>query len=127
MLTTDSQKDGKINADGRYRNQRKQFQMGENPKLSILKMYREQVTHCTGKTGKMEEKKFPIRGNTGNLESLRKHREFCLLKLKILFFFRSWIGLPIQFCVCNSHKSCKLAQGKYAVGQGKHREFKNTI
>ena len=27
----------------------------------------------------------------------------------------------------NSHKLCKLAQGKLAVGQGKHREFENTI
>ena len=30
-------------------------------------------------------------------------------------------------CVCNSHKSHKLAQGKFAVRQGKHREFENTI
>ena len=30
-------------------------------------------------------------------------------------------------CVCNSHKSRKLAQGKFAIGQGKHREFKNAI
>ena len=41
---------------------------------------------------------------------------------KIPFFSRSWIGLPSQFCVCNSYKLCKLAQGKSAVGQGKHRE-----
>ena len=40
----------------------------------------------------------------------------------IHFFSRSWIGLPSQFCVCNTHKLCKLAQGKFAVGQGKHRE-----
>ena len=40
---------------------------------------------------------------------------------------RSWIGRPSQFCVCNSHKLCKLAQGKFVVGQGKHREFENTI
>ena len=36
--------------------------------------------------------------------------------------FRSWISLSSQFCVCNSHKSCKLAQGKFAVGQGRNRE-----
>ena len=42
-------------------------------------------------------------------------------------FSRSWIGLPSPFCVCNTHKICKLAQGKFAVGQGKHREFENTI
>ena len=35
------------------------------------------------------------------------------------FFSRSWIGLPSQFCVCNTHKLCKLAQGKFAVRQGK--------
>ena len=39
----------------------------------------------------------------------------------------SWISLPIQFFVCNSHKLFKLAQGKFVVGQGKHREFENTI
>ena len=32
------------------------------------------------------------------------------------------MGLPSQFCVCNSYKSCKLAQGKFAFGQGKNRE-----
>ena len=37
------------------------------------------------------------------------------------------MGLPSQFCVCNSHKLCKLAQGKCAVGQGKNSEFENTI
>ena len=42
------------------------------------------------------------------------------------FFSRRWIGLPSQFCVCNWHKLCKLAQGKLGVRQGKqgkHREF----
>ena len=39
-----------------------------------------QGTHGTGKTGKMT-KKFPVRENTGNLEILPKHREFCLVKL----------------------------------------------
>ena len=24
-------------------------------------------------------------------------------------FLISWIGLPSQFCVCNTHKLCKLA------------------
>ena len=42
-------------------------------------------------------------------------------------FSRSWIGLPSQFCVCYSHKLRKLAQAKFAVGQGEHREFENTI
>ena len=35
-------------------------------------------------------------------------------------FSSGWIGLPSQFCVCNSHKLCKLAQGEFAVGQGKN-------
>ena len=46
------------------------------------------------------------------------------------FFSRNWIGLPSlpsQFCICNTHKLCKLAQGQYAVGQGKHREFENIV
>ena len=41
----------------------------------------------------------------------------------IIYFSRSWIGLPSQFCVCNTHKLCKLAQGKFGVGPGKHRDF----
>ena len=79
----------------------------------------------------------PVRENTGNLEILPKHREFCLLKMynslilrvkdiaifaaKMSMFSRSWIGLPSPFCVCNSHR--------LAVGQGKHshREFENII
>ena len=36
-------------------------------------------------------------------------------------------GSAKSVCVCNSHKLCKLAQGKCAVRQGKHREFKNKI
>ena len=32
---------------------------------------------------------------------------------KIIFFPRSWIGLPSQFCVCNTHKLCKLARKIY--------------
>ena len=32
------------------------------------------------------------------------------------------MSLPSQFCVCNSHELCKLAKGKFAVGQGKNRE-----
>ena len=42
----------------------------------------------------------------------------------LVFFWRIWIT---QFCVCNSHKSRKLAQGKFTVGQRKHREFENAI
>ena len=35
--------------------------------------------------------------------------------------------MPSQLCVCNSHRSYKLAQGECAVGQGKYREFENEI
>ena len=92
-------------------------------------------------------KKIPVRENTGNLEILSntrktqgilsKHREntgncicssgkcsdskskgHCDVCLKKKFS---------QFCVCNSHKLCKLTQGKFAVRQGKHRDFENTI
>ena len=40
------------------------------------------------------------------------------------FFLRTQIHLPSQFSVCrpNNHKSRKLSQGKFAVGQG-NREF----
>ena len=57
-----------------------------------------------------------------------KGKGYCnICREKFPFFSRSWIGLPSQFCVCNSYKLWKLAQGKIAVGQGKHREFENTI
>ena len=92
-------------------------------------------------------KKIPVRENTGNLEILPKHREntenfacsrckfpdakdkgyYGICRKNFHFFSRRWIGRPSQFCVCNSHKLWKLAQGKFAVGQGKHREFENTI
>ena len=115
-----------------------------------------QGTDGTGKTGKMA-KKNPCQGKRMKFENFVKtqgeHREFCLntgktqgvllaqvvnvliLKVKDIaivaakksFFSRSWIGLPSQFCLCNTHKLCKLAQGKFVVRQGKHRKFENTI
>ena len=44
-----------------------------------------------------------------------------------MFFFRSWIHLPSQFCVCHSHKPHKLAQGKVAVGQEKNGILKCNL
>ena len=35
--------------------------------------------------------------------------------------------LPRQFYVFNIKKLRKMAQGKFAVGQGKHRKFENAI
>ena len=53
-----------------------------------------------------------------------KVNDIAVFAAKISIFFpRSWTDLPSQFCVCNSHKLWKLAQGKFVVGQGKHREF----
>ena len=56
-----------------------------------------------------------------------KVKDISIFAATIPNFFKSWICLPSQFGVCNSHKSCKLAQGKFAVRQGKHREFENEI
>ena len=57
--------------------------------------------------------------NTGNLvcssckfPDSKGKRYFNICRENFHFFSRSWIGLPGQFCVCNSHKLCKLAQGK---------------
>ena len=80
--------------------------------------------------GENGQKKIPVRENTGNLVKTQgKHRDFLKVKDIVIFaakknhfFPRSWIGLPSRFCVCNSHKLWKLAQGKFAVGKGKHRE-----
>ena len=52
-----------------------------------------------------------------------KVKDTAIFAAKIsIFFSRSLIGLPSQICVCNSHKLCKLAEEKFAVGQGKIRE-----
>ena len=49
-----------------------------------------------------------------------KSKEYCgICRGNFILFFRSWIHLPSRFCVCNGHKSRKLAQGNFAVGQGK--------
>ena len=57
-----------------------------------------------------------------------KGKGYCDICLENFHFFpRSWIGLPSQFRLCNSNKVCKLVQGKIVIGQGKHREFENTI
>ena len=102
-----------------------------------------QGTHCKGNQGKQGKwpKKIPVRENTGNLEILPKHREntgnfvfpsfkFPENKGKRYFDICRFLSLPSQFCVCNSHKSRQLAEGKFAVGQGKNRdnrEFENAI
>ena len=104
---------------------------GPNPLL--------QGTHATGKTGKMA-KKNPCQGKHrefGNFAKTQgiwfaqvvnslilKVKDISVFAAKVSIFLRIWIR---QFCVCNSHKSRKLAQGKFTVRQGKHREFENAI
>ena len=51
-----------------------------------------------------------------------KVKDISIFAAKISNFFLNWISLLSQGCVCNSHKSRKLAQAKFAVGQGKIRE-----
>ena len=71
----------------------------------------------------------------GNFAKTRgNHMEFgckvvnpLILKVRDIWIFahkflKSWICLPSQFGVCSSHKSRKLAQGKFAVKQGKNSE-----
>ena len=100
-----------------------------------------------GKLGKWQQNiPVSLRENTGNFAKTQSHREnignlaalvinsLILVKVKVISIFAakisnlflSWINLPSQFCVYtgNSHKLRKLAQGKFAVGQGKHRVLK---
>ena len=97
------------------------------------------VTTAQGKQGKWP-KEFLVRENTGNLEilpnkSTRKTQgilfgevvNILMTKVKDIAIFAAKkfifsLKLDSQFCVCNSHKLCKLAHGKFAVGQEKHRE-----
>ena len=46
-----------------------------------------------------------------------KVEDIAIFAAKISIFSRSWIGLPTQLCICNSHKSCKLRGGE-EEGQG---------
>ena len=96
----------------------------------------------TGKTGKMA-KIIPCQGKHREFGNFAKTQEILfaqvvnslvlkvkgivIIALKSPISFRGWICLPSQFCVCNSHKSHTLAQGRFAVGQGKHREYENAL
>ena len=91
-------------------------------------------THCIGKTGKMAHIN-PCQGKDREFGNFAKTQGIwfaqnvnsLILKVKDISIFATKISLPSQFCVCNSHKSRKLAQGKFAFIQGKHREFENAI
>ena len=126
-----------------HRENRKKIPVTENTgNLEMLQKHKEN----TGNLEMLQKHK----ENTGNLEMLQKHKEnsgnlvaqvvnSLVLKVKGIPIFAAkipnyilnWISLPSQFCVCNSHKSRKFEQGKFAVGQGKkqgkHREFYNVI
>ena len=93
-----------------------------------------QGTHGTRKTGKMAQKipyqgKYREFGNVVKTQGILfaqvvnvlilKVKDIAIVAQKNPFFSRSLIGLPSQFCVCNTHKLCKLAQGRFAVRQGK--------
>ena len=89
---------------------------------------------CTGPLHRKMTQKFPCQGKHREFRHFTKTHKFPDSKGKRYFdicseisiLFRSLMSLPSHFGVCNSHKSCKLAQGKFAVGQGKHREFENA-
>ena len=53
-------------------------------------------------------------------------KDIVIFAQKFTFFSKGWLGLPSQFCVSNIHKLRQFAQGKFAVEQGKDREFDNT-
>ena len=44
-----------------------------------------------------------------------------------LFFLKLDKSAMSVLCIYTSHKSCKLAQGRFAVGLGKHREFETVV
>ena len=80
------------------------------------------------KTGNLE-----ICQNTGNLFAqvvnslIPKVKDIAIFAAKISIFFQKLNRSASQCCVCNSHTLCELAKGKIVVGQGKHREFENTV
>ena len=96
-----------------------------------------QGTHCTGKTRKMTPKN-PVREFANFAKTrgiwfaqvvnslilkLKDVSDICCKNFQLIFK----AGLPSKFCVCNSHKSLKLSQGKFVVGQGKDMKFGNVI
>ena len=44
-----------------------------------------------------------------------KVKDIAIFAAKISIFSRSWIGLPSQFCISNSHKLYKLTQEKFVL------------
>ena len=88
-------------------------------KYNVINMFLtiKQGTQCTGKTGKMA-KKNPRQGKQGIWKFCRKRgiwfvqivnslivkvKYTSIFATKIFIYFKSWISLLNQFCVCNSH------------------------
>ena len=98
--------------------------------LSSVDLKVNQGPHCTGKTGKIT-KIIPCQGKhreyvnfaktqgilfTPSCKSLiLKVKNIAILAAIALMFFLSWKHLASQFYACNSHKPCKLAQGKFDI------------
>ena len=88
-------------------------------------------------------KKIPGQGKHREFGNFAKTQGICfaqivnslILKVKDIFIFAAkippfFLKLDMstnQFCVCNTHKSRKLAQRKFAVRQGKNRENTGTL
>ena len=88
-----------------------------------MRVWVHRVPTAQGKQGKWQ-KKIPVRENTGNLEILLaqvvnslilKVKDIAIFAANISIFSRSWIDLPSQFCISNSHKLYKLTQEKFVV------------
>ena len=104
-----------------------QGKQGKCPKNS-LSGKTQGIWKCCQNTGKNTGDFVKIQGilfvfcSSGKCSDSKSKGQCNICCKKITFFSRSWIGLPSQFCVCNSHKLCKLARGKFAVRQGKNWE-----
>ena len=51
-----------------------------------------------GKTGKMDTHKIPVKENTGNLEVLPKHREFCKFPASKDTWIKDIAMFAVKFC-----------------------------
>ena len=97
------------------------------------------VPTAQGKQGKCP-KKNPCQGKHRELGNLAKSQGIwfaqlvnsLILKVKDILvfaakFFKFSLKLDSQFCVCNCHNARKLAQGKFAVGQGNNGNLKMQV
>ena len=86
------------------------------PPISVYPLHRENKENGP--------QKIPVRENTGNLEICQNTGNLVCSSCNFPDSKgKRWICLPNQFRVCNSYKSRKLAQEKFALRQGKNREI----